>query len=85
VKELRANLRLLLLTLVVGCVAYPLVLHAVGRGLFPTPAAGSLVAESAADGTGAVRGSRLVAQPFTDDAYFWPRPSAGLSRRTRRC
>src|SRR5262249_14148379 len=38
---------------------------------FPSSANGSLVTER-----DTVRGSRLVAQPFTDDAYFWPRPSA---------
>lgn len=68
---IRTNLLFLLFTLIVCCVLYPAALWAVGRGLFPTTASGSLVTES-----GAVRGSRLIAQPFTDDAYFWPRPSA---------
>jgi K+-transporting ATPase ATPase C chain len=38
----------------------------------PGTAEGSLVRDT--DGT--VRGSRLVAQPFTEPRYFWPRPSA---------
>lgn len=74
--HLRACLLLLAFTLVVCCVFYPLVLFAVGGTLFPTAATGSIVEEKAADGKKIVRGSSLIAQPFTDDAYFWPRPSA---------
>jgi K+-transporting ATPase ATPase C chain len=75
-KHLRANLLLLGLTLV-GCgVAYPLALWAVGRVAFPGKADGSLVRVTGADGTERVIGSSLVAQKFTADEYFWPRPSA---------
>ena len=69
--HLRANLFLLASTVVVCCVMYPVVMYAIGRGLFPTAASGSLITEN-----GAIRGSRLIAQPFTADEYFWPRPSA---------
>ncbi len=69
--HLRANLLLLASTIVVCCVMYPVVMYAIGRGLFPTAASGSIVTEN-----GVVRGSRLIAQPFTADEYFWPRPSA---------
>jgi len=67
----RAHLLLLLFTFVLCSALYPLVLFATGQALFPTAAAGNLVMEN-----DTVRGSRLIAQPFTDDTYFWPRPSA---------
>jgi K+-transporting ATPase ATPase C chain len=70
--HLRANLWLLGLTLGICCVLYPLVLWLVGQTAFPTAARGSLIT----DPDGKVRGSRLIAQPFTDAKYFWPRPSA---------
>ena len=70
-KALRTNFLLLGLTLVICCVAYPLVLWAAGQALFPTTANGSL--RTASD---RVVGSSLIAQPFTGDEYFWPRPSA---------
>jgi K+-transporting ATPase c subunit len=47
------------------------VLYGIGRGLFPSLATGSLDEDK-----GTVRGSHLIAQPFTGDEYFWPRPSA---------
>ena len=80
--HLRGNLFLLLFTVVICCVLYPLVLWAIGQGLFPMAASGSLVTEKGPDGKDAVRGSQLIAQPFTDDAYFWPRPSAASYNAT---
>lgn len=71
-KHLLANLLLLGSTLVVSAVVYPLAVLAVGRGLFPARAAGSMVAGP--DGTPV--GSRLVAQEFKGDEWFHPRPSA---------
>ncbi len=70
--HLRANLWLLVLTLVLCCVLYPLVLWGIGRAAFPDQAAGSLVTGP----DGKTVGSRLIAQPFTGDEYFQPRPSA---------
>ncbi|HZV06286.1 MAG TPA: potassium-transporting ATPase subunit KdpC [Gemmataceae bacterium] len=69
--HVRANLWLLGLTVLICCVLYPLVLWAIGQGLFPDKASGSLIVED-----GKVIGSRLIAQPFTRPEYFWPRPSA---------
>lgn len=69
--HLRANLWLLGLTVLLCCVLYPLTLWAIGQGVFPDKASGSLIIED-----GKVIGSRLIAQPFTRPEHFWPRPSA---------
>jgi len=58
------------LTLLTGCI-FPLVLFALGRWLYPTQAAGSLVTRN-----GAVVGSQLIGQGFAQPEYFHPRPSA---------
>ena len=70
--HLRANLLLLCLTLLLGAVLYPLAVLAVGQGLFPACASGSIVLGP--DGKPA--GSRLIAQEFKGDEWFHPRPSA---------
>jgi K+-transporting ATPase c subunit len=67
-----ANLWLLVLTLVICAVLYPLALLGIGQAVFPGKANGSLIT----DAKGNVVGSRLIAQPFTGDEYFQPRPSA---------
>ncbi|WAJ37901.1 potassium-transporting ATPase subunit KdpC [Pseudomonas sp. GOM7] len=67
-----AIVTLALMTLLTG-VAYPLAVTGVARVAFPEQAAGSLVRDDA----GQVRGSRLIAQAFTGDQWFQPRPSAG--------
>jgi K+-transporting ATPase ATPase C chain len=72
IQHLRASLRLLVLSVLICCVAYPLVLLGIGQTIFPDKANGSLVF----DKNGAPIGSRLIAQPFTADEYFHPRPSA---------
>jgi len=63
---------LVLMTLITG-VAYPLVVTGVAQVAFPDQANGSLVR----DASGKVRGSSLIAQDFTGDGWFHPRPSAG--------
>jgi K+-transporting ATPase ATPase C chain len=68
----RANLWLLVLTLLLCSVVYPLILWVVGQTVFPHQAEGSLLL--GADGKPV--GSRLIAQPFSKDEYFQPRPSA---------
>jgi potassium-transporting ATPase KdpC subunit len=75
-KNIRSNLLLFGLSIAICCVAYPLVLWALGWALFPSKAEGSLIRVKASDGTERIVGSRQIAQPFTAPEYFWPRPSA---------
>lgn len=70
--HVRVNLLLLVLTLVICSALYPLALLAVGQGLFPANASGSLI--TGADGKPI--GSRLIAAEFKGDEWFHPRPSA---------
>jgi K+-transporting ATPase ATPase C chain len=63
---------LLFFSVVICCVLYPLVLWAIGQAAFPFQANGSIL--TGPDGKPV--GSRLIAQPFTKDEYFQPRPSA---------
>lgn len=73
--ELRTSLLLTLVFAALLCGAYPLVVYGGAQLFFPAQANGSLIRD--ADGT--VRGSALLAQPFTSDRYFQPRPSAAGS------
>lgn len=59
------------MTLLTG-VVYPLGVTAVAQLVFPDQANGSLIRDAA----GQVRGSSLLAQDFTGDLWFQPRPSA---------
>jgi K+-transporting ATPase ATPase C chain len=68
--HLRGSLLLLVSTVLVCCVLYPLVVWGVGRA-FHGQAEGSLILKD-----GKPVGSRLIAQSFAGDKYFWPRPSA---------
>jgi potassium-transporting ATPase KdpC subunit len=73
-----AGLRMLLvLTLLLG-LAYPLAMTAVGQVAFPWQANGSLVQSDGAHTTSRsdAVGSALIAQGFTGEEYFHPRPSA---------
>jgi len=73
--EIKTSLLLTLVLAVLLCGVYPAVVWAGAHLLFPSKADGSLVLDS----TGAVRGSSLLAQNFTSEKYFWPRPSAAGS------
>ena len=70
--ELKTSLLLTLVFAVLLCGAYPLAVWAGAQAFFPDQANGSLVT----DATGTVRGSLLLAQSFTSDQFFQPRPSA---------
>ena len=70
--ELKVSLLLTLLFAVLLCGAYPLAVWAVAQVCFSAEANGSLIT----DAGGTVRGSRLLAQNFSSERYFAPRPSA---------
>jgi len=71
-KNITKSLWLLGSTVVICCLIYPLAVWAIGQTFFPFTANGSMVNGS----DGKPVGSLLIAQPFTKDEYFWPRPSA---------
>jgi potassium-transporting ATPase KdpC subunit len=64
-------IRFTLLATVLCGLAYPLLVTGMASVLFPHQAAGSLILKD-----GNVIGSELLAQSFTSDRYFHPRPSA---------
>jgi K+-transporting ATPase ATPase C chain len=68
----KTSIRFTLITAVLLGLGYPLLLTALAGLIFPHQAAGSLI--KLKDGT--VIGSELIAQSFTSDKYFHPRPSA---------
>jgi len=70
--EIRGAVLATLILAVVCCGLYPLVVFGISQMLFRDKANGSLIVDQ--DGT--VRGSKLLAQGFTTDKYFHPRPSA---------
>jgi potassium-transporting ATPase KdpC subunit len=59
-------------TLLICCIVYPLAVWIIGQTFFPFTANGSMVVGP----DGKPVGSLLIAQPFTKDEYFQPRPSA---------
>jgi K+-transporting ATPase ATPase C chain len=70
--EIRGAVFATLILAIVCCGLYPLVVFGISQALFRDKANGSLIVDQ--DGT--VRGSKLLAQGFTADKYFHPRPSA---------
>ena len=63
---------LLGVSVLICCIIYPLFMWAIGQTFFRFQANGSLLKGP----DGSVVGSRIIAQPFTKDEYFQPRPSA---------
>src|ERR1700751_3777955 len=70
--EIRGAIFATLVLAVVCCGAYPLVVFGISQAFFHDKANGSLIL----DKDGRARGSKLLAQGFTDPKYFHPRPSA---------
>jgi K+-transporting ATPase ATPase C chain len=67
----KTSIRFTLIASVLVGLVYPLVVTGIAGVLFPHKAAGSLILKD-----GQVIGSELLAQSFTSDRYFHPRPSA---------
>jgi potassium-transporting ATPase KdpC subunit len=70
--EIKTSILITLVLALVLCGVFPLAVWAGAQVFFPEKANGSLIVDK--DGT--VRGSALLAQNFSSDKYFQPRPSA---------
>jgi len=67
----KTSIRFTLITTVLLGLGYPLLVTGIAAVIFPKQSAGSLILKN-----GQIIGSRLLAQSFTSDRYFHPRPSA---------
>lgn len=67
----KTSLLYTIVTAILFGLGYPLALTAIAGAVFPHQAAGSLILKN-----GQIIGSELLAQSFTSDRYFHPRPSA---------
>jgi potassium-transporting ATPase KdpC subunit len=70
--QLITSVRMVIVTMAVCCVLYPLAILGTGLTVRPFSADGSLIRNK----EGTIVGSELLAQGFTRPEYFWPRPSA---------
>lgn len=71
VQDLKRALRMLIALTVLTGVIYPLAVTVVAQVVLPSAANGSLITVD-----GAVVGSSLIGQGFSDPKHFWSRPSA---------
>lgn len=70
-RQLRSAFSMLIVLSVLTGLIYPSAITLAAKVFFPHQAAGSLIEEN-----GAVVGSTLIGQQFTDPDFFWARPSA---------
>lgn len=68
---LRNTLGIFLGLFLLTAVAYPLLIIGIGTFFFPAQSSGNLLYHN-----DQVIGARRIGQAFTNDKYFWPRPSA---------
>jgi len=80
-QSLSKSILLLGLTIIICCGFYPMAVWAIGKVFFPFQANGSLLKGP----DGSIVGSKLIAQPFTKDEYFQPRPSAASYDASASC
>ncbi|HXW59923.1 MAG TPA: potassium-transporting ATPase subunit KdpC [Myxococcota bacterium] len=66
----RAGLFFIVMSLLTG-IFYPAIITVIAQLFWPVLCHGNLIKEG-----NNVRGSAIIAQAFTGDEYFWPRPSA---------
>src|ERR1700733_267416 len=71
-KNITKSIWLLVFAVVICCGIYPAIVWVIGQTLFPFQANGSILK----DPDGKEVGSLLIAQGFSKDEYFQPRPSA---------
>ena len=71
-KDLKSAILLFILFTIVCGGIYPALVTGVAHAVFPNQAKGSFITNT----SGKVIGSTLIGQPFSDQKYFWPRPSA---------
>jgi potassium-transporting ATPase KdpC subunit len=70
-KNFMISIWMTIATTVLFGLIYPLVVTGLAQMMFPDRANGQLIRRD-----GKIIGSRIIAQPFTSDTYFHPRPSA---------
>lgn len=68
---IRPALKMLFFMIVLTGVLYPLIVMLIALFMMPKQSGGSLIEIGEQ-----IKGSKLIAQNFLGEAYFWPRPSA---------
>jgi K+-transporting ATPase ATPase C chain len=72
IKNISRTVLLIAFAICICCALYPALLWGIGKAFFPFQASGSVIYSPDKKPIG----SELIAQPFTQDQYFQPRPSA---------
>jgi len=72
IQQILTSCRLVVISMIICCILYTLLILGIGQILTPYTANGSLIQNE----KGELIGSEVLAQGFTNAKYFWPRPSA---------